>query len=189
MEIEWTSDYTGRWETETSKVVIGGVERSTASMQVSFLTLPDGKLYTKIIVPGTEFPQNTSKTVRLRLSWGAHETHTQSGQTMHTRYVFTPSPATVAAAELRTMSNGSKTVKLTFTGDVISEFDEWTVREIKYNDMYLSAGSTSQRAGNKAYAVWGDLYEADYNHVRSGMTGYIIVEDAAGFHRMNFTIQ
>jgi len=188
VKLEWIQDYPTAFSTTASSYVVGGVEKSLSTVQVSTTPIAGNKLYVQIFLPGSDFPANMARSIVLKLNWGANETVRQSRMVFHTRYTLTPNTATVSTAELKTYSNGGRGIIIKFTNDIISEHTTWEVKEIKLEDC-IQPGSigTQFASGQTVASVSGGLPEDDYQYLKTKSQGYVIVHDASGYHRLNFT--
>jgi hypothetical protein len=184
--LEWIQAYPSQFDPAASSYIINGVEKSLSTVQVNFLTVGNG-VYVKIFLPASEFPDNSQRQVKLKLAWGANESTTQSRTVNHTRYVFSATTANVSSAIIKKYSNGDYGYKLTFTNDVISDYSVWSVVEVKLENS-IQPGSTTLQfpSGQTVQSVSGSLTESDYNYLKTKSEGYIIVQDAGGYHRLNF---
>lgn len=188
VKLEWLQDYTTPFNVGASSYVIAGVEKSLAQVQVSTQVIAGNKLYVQILLPGTDFPVNTQRDIKLKLSWGANETLIQSRTIFHTRYTLTPTTATVASAQLKTYSNGGRGIVIKFTNDIISEYTTWTATEVKLENCIHTGGITTQFASGQTVAsISAEISESDYQYLKTRSEGFIIVHDAGGYHRLNFT--
>lgn len=187
VKLEWIQNYPTAFSTTASSYVIGGVEKSLSTVQVSTTPMAGNKLYVQIILPGSDFPANTARSIVLKLNWGNNETTTQSRTVNHTRYTLSATTATVASAELKTYSNGDRGLVLKFINDIISEHTTWTITEIKLDNCIQTSIGTQFPSGQTVASVFGNVSESDYQYLKNKSEGYIIVHDAGGYHRLNFT--
>jgi len=188
VKLEWIQDYPTAFSTAASSYMIAGVEKSLSLVQVSTAPLAGNKLYVQIILPGSEFPANAARDIKLKLNWGVNESVTQSRTVNHTRYILSATTASVSSAEIKTFSNGDRGFVLKFTNDIISDQSTWTVVEVKF-DNCIQPGSISTQfpVAGTVSSIFGNLSEADYQYLRTKSEGYIVVQDAGGYHRLNFT--
>ncbi|HVF95990.1 MAG TPA: fibronectin type III domain-containing protein, partial [Flavisolibacter sp.] len=187
VELEWIQSYPGQFDPATSSYIINGVEKSLSTVQVSFLNTGSG-LYVKIILPAADFPDNTQRPIKLKLGWGANENTTQSRTVNHTRYFLSATTALVSSAVLKTYSNGDKGYVLTFANDKISDFSTWNVVEVKFENC-IQPGTVSLQfpTGQTVQSVFGGLPQNDYDYLKTRSEGYLVVQDAGGYHRLNFS--
>jgi hypothetical protein len=188
VKLEWIQDYATPFDVAASSYVIGGVEKSLSLVQVSTQVITGNKLYVQIIIPGTEFPANVARDIKLKLNWGANETITQSRTINHTRYTLTATTATVTSAILKTFGNGDRGYTLKFANDIVSDYTTWQVIEVKFeNSIQPGSVSTQFPSGQTVSSIFGGLSETDYQYLKTKSEGYIVVQDSGGFHRLNFT--
>ncbi|MBB1283806.1 fibronectin type III domain-containing protein [Flavisolibacter sp. BT320] len=187
-EVEWIQPYTGQFNPSASTYSIDGVDKSLAAVQVNFLNLDNGKMYVKLFLNTQDFPVGENKQVRFKLSWGANESQTLSAAVSYTRYQFSATTAEISSAVIKRNSNGSYSFQLNFKNDIISDHTEWTVSEVKF-DNSIQPGTISLQfpSGKTVQSVFGSLTEADYNYLKTKSDGFIIIKDAGGYHRLNFT--
>ncbi len=186
-EVEWIQPYAGQFNPSASSYSIDDVEKSLSTVQVNFLNLGNGKMHVKMFLNTQDFPVGESKRVRFKLNWGGNESQTQSATQNYTRYFFTPTTAEVSAAVIKKVSNGGYIFSLTFKNDIISDYTEWSVPEVKFDNIIQPGTISIQFASGKTVqSVFGNLTEADYNYLKTKTDGFIIVKDAGGHHRLNF---
>ncbi|HVG42002.1 MAG TPA: fibronectin type III domain-containing protein, partial [Chitinophagaceae bacterium] len=186
--VEWNQSYPFQFNTANSSYYINGVQKSLANVQVNFLDMGNGVLNCKAYLNASDFPANNSQPVKFQLNWGANETVTQSRVINYTRYVFSATTADVNYAIIKRYSNGDYGFVLKFANDVISDYNEWTVKEVKFENA-VSPGSISLQfaSGKTVQSVFGNLSATDFDYLKTRADGYIIIQDEGGYHRINFT--
>jgi hypothetical protein len=186
--LEWNQSYPFQFNPANSSYFINGVEKSLAQVQVNFNDLGNNVFNCKAYLNAADFPANTSQPVKLQMYWGPNETLTQSRIVSYTRYLYTATSAEVNYAIIKRYSNGDYGFVLKFTNEVISDFSEWTVKEVKFENS-IAPGSISLQfpMGKTVQSVFGSITAAEYDFLKTKSQGYIIVQDEGGYHRINFT--
>jgi fibronectin type 3 domain-containing protein len=185
--LEWNQLYPVPFNTAHSSYFINGVEKSLSQVQVNFTDMGNGVLNCKAFLNATDFPANISQPVKLLMNWGPNESPTQSRIINYTRYVYSPTTAEANLGIIKRYSNGDHGFILTFKNDIISDYPEWTVKEVKFENM-IAPGSISLQfaSGRTVQSVFGTLLASDFEILKSKSEGYIIIQDEGGFHRITF---
>ena len=75
-----------------------------------------------------------------------------------------------------------------FTNDVISAYTDWTVEQIKLGDAVTAGGLGVSSAGpSTVYWISSNFSAKEYQYLKNYSTGYVIIKDSGGYHRLPFT--
>lgn len=185
--VEWIANSQKRFDVSASEYEIDGVKQSLYFIQTSVLDLADNKMYAKLWIPLSRFPQNKISSLKVNLVWGVNETATQSAINYYPNFSYSATPASASYAVVKKYTNGGYGVVIYFTGDVISAYTDWTIEQIKLADAVITGTTGYRSAGpSTVYDVSGSLTEKEYNYLKNYSTGYLIVKDSGGYHRLNF---
>lgn len=188
VEVEWIANSLERFDIPASDYEIDGVKQSLFNIQVNILPLPNNQLYVKLIIPGSRFTANKISNVKVNLNWGANETPTKSQINQFEYYTYSAGTATVSQAIVKSYSNGTYGVVINFTNDIISSLNTWNIEQIKLASAVSTGTITfTSGGGNIVYSAGGSITQAEYLYLKNYSDGYILVKDANGYHRMNFT--
>lgn len=187
--VEWVANSQQRFDISASDYEVDGVKQSLYYVQTNLLDLPNNQLYVKLYIPLSKFPQNKISSLKINLVWGQHESATQSQTNNVAVFNYTATPATVSDARIKFYSNsGTGDVLMHFTNDVISAYTDWTIEQIKLGDAVTTGSATVASAGpSTVYRVSSAFSEKEFNYLKNYSTGYIIIKDSGGYHRLPFT--
>lgn len=187
--VEWIADSQQRFDISASDYEVDGVKQSLYNIQTNVLDLPNNQLYVKLFIPSSRFPQNKLSNLKVNLVWGQHETATQSQTNQVATFSYTATPATVSDARIKYYSNSNTAdVLMHFTNDVISAYTDWTVEQIKLGDAVTAGGLGVSSAGpSTVYWISSNFSAKEYQYLKNYSTGYVIIKDSGGYHRLPFT--
>ena len=187
--VEWIANSQQRFDIPTSDYEVDGVKQSLYYIQSNLLDLANNQLYVKLYIPLSKFSQTKLSHLKILLAWGEHETPTQSQTNQVAIFNYTATPATVSDARIKFYSNsGTGDVMMHFTNDVISAYTDWTIEQIKLGDAVAGGGVGVSSAGPSTVDwVSSGFSQKEYNYLKNYSTGYIIVKDTGGYHRLPFT--
>lgn len=187
--VEWIANSQQRFDISASDYEVDGVKQSLYYIQTNVLDLPNNQLYVKLFIPSSKFPQNKLSNLKVNLVWGQNETATQSQTNQVAMYSYTATPATVSDARIKYYSNSNTAdVLMHFTNDVISAYTDWTVEQIKLGDAVTAGGLGVSSAGPSAvYWISSNFSAKEYQYLKNYSTGYVIIKDSGGYHRLPFT--
>jgi hypothetical protein len=186
--VEWIADSQQRFEVTGSQYVIDGVVRNLTATQVTVQDIANGKMTVKILIPLSQFPAEKISPLQIKLSWGVYETLTQSASHPFANLTYTASPALINLAILRrSILYNTKSIYLTFVNDVISNYNDWSIEQIKVANYVTPISVGYTKAGNLCARLEGDLNDVQFEFLKSFNIGFFIIKDADGYHRINFT--
>lgn len=185
--VEWIADNQQQFDLTKSEYQIDGVKRSLSGVQVSFTNLANNKMAVKIFLPAAQFPAGAVAELKFNLSYGADEILLSTRSNYFPNFSYTASPAVVSDAKLRIDPlYGNYEIVIHFVNDVISNYNDWSIEQIKAADA-IRTGVHYVSAGNRVSTLRANLNQTEYTYLRSFNNGYIIVKDADGYHKINFT--
>ena len=185
--VEWIADNQQQFDVTKSEYQIDAVKRSLNGVPVTFTNLANNKMAVKIILPAAQFPAGAVYELKFNLSYGADEILLSTRSNYFPALNYTASPAVVSDAKLRIDPlYGNYEIIIHFVNDIISNYNDWSIEQIKAADA-IRTGVQYVSAGNRVSWLRANLNQAEYTYLRDFNNGYIIVKDADGYHKIDFT--
>jgi hypothetical protein len=185
--VEWIADNQLQFDITKSEYQIEAVKRSLNAVPVTFTNLANNKMGVKIILPAAQFAIGALSELKFNLSYGADEIPLSTRSNYFPNFNYTASPAVVSDATLRIdPQSGTYEIIIHFVNDIIGNHNDWSIEQIQAGDA-IRTGVQYQRAGNQVWWLRANLNQAGYTYLRDFNTGYIILKDADGYHKINFT--
>lgn len=185
--VEWIADNQLQFDITKSEYQVNTVKQSLGGLPVTFTNLSNNRMAVKVILPIAQFPTGSISDLKFNLSYGEDEILLSTRSNYIPNFNYTPSPAVVNDAKLRIDPlYGNHEVIIHFVNDIISNHNDWSLEQIKAADA-IRTGIQYVSAGNRVSWLRANLNQAEYTYLRDFNTGYIIVKDADGYHKIDFT--
>lgn len=172
--------------TTLSRYSVGDDWRSFATAQITYTSLPDNKTKVKILIDDADLRTLYNRKFQLNLRWTPEDISTYSTIVYYTH--FTPTSATVSAATIKGPGAFPPQWTINFNNCVISDYSSWDIETIVFDNIVISAfaGFAICDPAKTGYYT-GNVTNAQYTYLKTKTDGYLIVKDAGGYHKLNFT--
>jgi hypothetical protein len=172
--------------TTLSRYAVGDDWRSFATAQITYTSLPDNKTKVKILIDDTDLRTLYNRKFQLNLRWTPEDISTYSTIVYYTH--FTPTTATVSAATIKGPGAFPPQWTINFNNCVISDYSSWDIETIVFDNVVIGAfaGLAICDPAKTGYYT-GNVTNAQYTYLKTKTDGYLIVKDADGYHKLNFT--
>ncbi len=172
--------------TTTSQYLVGNDWKYFGSAQITYTDLPDNKTKVKILIDDAELRTLYNIKFQLSLRWTPDNINTTSLLVYYTH--FTATTAKVSAANIKGPGTFPPQWTVNFENCIISEYSSFDTREIVFDNVSFSsfAGFAICDPSQVGYYT-GNSTNEQYTHLKTKNTGYVIVKDAGGYHKLSFT--
>ena len=188
--VQWVNSTLDQFDIGNSLYYIADVANIMTTPQVTTTVNPDNTTSVKLTLDPTAFTVGIAQSIRISLNWGADNSSyiTSSNTVSYTRNLYTPTTATVSLARINGPGAFPPQFVINFTNCVISEYATWQIEEIKFDNVDIPnfVGFASCDPSKIGYYT-GNVTNAQYTYLKTKSTGYIVVKDAGGLHKINFT--
>ncbi|HEX7905445.1 MAG TPA: fibronectin type III domain-containing protein [Chitinophagaceae bacterium] len=188
--VQWINNTLDQFDVSNSIYYIAGVANMMTSGLVTTTVNPDNTTSVKLSLDPTAFTVGVAQTIKVSLNWGDANSNfiTSSNTISYTRNLYTPTTATVSTALIKGPGTFPPQFFINFTNCVISEYPTWQIEELKFDNVTIFnfvgfAICDPLKVGYYTGNVTGD----QYIYLKTKTNGYIVVKDAGGFHKINFT--
>ena len=184
--IEFITATEEKISTAYSRYLVGDDWRSFATAQITYTSLPDNTTKVKILIDDVDLRTLYNRKFQLNLRWTPEDISTYSTIVYYTH--FTTTTARVSAATIQGPGAFPPQWTINFTNCVISDYSSWDVETIVFDNVVISAfaGIAICDPAKTGYYT-GNVTNAQYTHLKTKTDGYLIVKDAGGYHKLNFT--
>lgn len=188
--VQWVNTTLDQFDISNSLYFIADVANMMTTAQVTTTVNPDNTTSVKLSLDPAAFTVGVAQTIRISLNWGDANNNfiTSSNTISYTRNLYTPTTATVSTALIKGPGAFPPQFFINFTNCVISEYPTWQIEELKFDnvDIFNFAGLAICDPSKVGYYT-GNVTSAQYTYLKTKTSGYIVVKDAGGLHKLNFT--
>ena len=123
---------------------------------------------------------------QLNLRWTPEDISTYSTEVFYTHY--TPTTAVVSNVLIKGPGTFPPQWTINFLNCKISDYSTWSISSIMFDNVSISAftGFAICNPSEIGYYT-GNVTSAQYIYLKTKSTGYIVVKDAGGYHKLDFT--
>ena len=184
--IEFITSTEEKISTAYSRYLVGDDWRSFATAQITYTTLPDNTTKVKILIDDADLRTLYNRKFQLNLRWTPEDISTYSTIVYYTH--FTPTTARVSAATIKGPGAFPPQWTINFDNCIISDYSSWDVETIVFDNVVIGnfAGFAICDPWKTGYYT-GNVTNAQYAYLKTKTNGYLIVKDAGGYHKLNFT--
>lgn len=170
----------------TSQYLVGNDWKYFGAAQITYTDLPDNKTRIKILIDDADLRLLYNVKFQLSIRWIGDNINTTSLLVYYTH--FTSTSAKVNAANIKGPGTFPPQWTVNFENCVISDYSSWDVKEIVFDNVSFStfAGFAICDPSKVGYYT-GNATNEQYAYLKTKNTGYVIVKDAGGHHKLNFT--
>lgn len=183
--IEWINYTQDEFTINASRYFINGSPKNMSPSQIVSTTLPNGHHVIRLTIGKTELPDNTNSSLRVEVNWGLNVLALTSNTVSFMKYVYSPTSAIVASAEINGPA-GSYQFFVTYQNGIISQHNDWDIVKLQFDNIILSNFATIIGATpNKGYHT-GNVWSAAYEQLKTRSSGFVIIHDQDGYHKHLF---
>lgn len=170
----------------TSQYLVGNDWKYFGSAQITYTDMPDNKTKIKILIDDAELRTLYNVKFQLSLRWAPDNITTTSLLVYYTH--FTATSARVSVANIVGPGIYPPQWSVAFENCVISDYSSYDIREIVFDNVSFSSFlGTAICDPTKIGYYTGNATVAQYTYLKTKNSGYVIVKDAGGYHKLNFT--
>ena len=188
--VQWVNNTLDQFEVSNSLYYIADVASVMTNSQLTTTINPDNTSSVKLSLDPTAFAVGVAQSIRISLNWGDGNGNfiTSSNSVSYTRNQYTPTTATVSLARINGPGAFPPQFVINFTSCLISEYASWQIEELKFDNIDIPnfVGFASCDPMKIGYYT-GNVTNDQYTYLKTKSTGYIVVKDAGGLHKINFT--
>ncbi|MBX9785515.1 MAG: fibronectin type III domain-containing protein [Chitinophagaceae bacterium] len=184
--IEFITASEQKINTLTSRYYVGNDWKGLSGAVITYTTQPDGKIKIKILIDDAELRTIYNVKFQLNLRWTPEDISTNSLLVNYTH--FTPTTAKVSQAIIKGPGTFPPQWTVNFVNCIISDYSSWDIKAIMFGDIDFStfAGFALCDPSKTGYYT-GNATNNQYSYLKTKTAGYVIVKDAGGYHKLNFT--
>ena len=172
--------------TVNSRYLVGDDWRSFATAQISYTPVADNKTKVKILIDDADLRTLYNRKFQLDLRWSPEGISTFSTIVYYTH--FTPTTARVSTAIITGPGTFPPQWTINFDNCVISDYSSWDVETIVFDNVVIGAFTGfAICVPSKTGYYTGNVTNTQYTYLKTKTDGYLIVKDAGGYHKVNFT--
>jgi hypothetical protein len=170
----------------SSRYLVGNDWKFLTGAGVTYTAQPDGKTKIKILIDDAALRSGFNIKFQLNLRWTPEDISTNSALVNYTH--FTATNAKVSQARIKGPGAFPPQWTVNFENCIISEYSSWDVEAIVFDNIsFASFAGFALCFPSKIGYYTGNATNTQYTHLKTKTTGYIIVKDAGGYHKLDFT--
>jgi hypothetical protein len=188
--VQWINTTLDQFDVGNSLYYIAGSAKAMTVAKLATTVQPDNTTLVKLSLDLSEFVLGTPQTIKVSLNWGDANSSiiTSSNTISFTRNTYTPTIATVSSAKINGPGQFPPQFFIYFTNCVISEYENWDIEEVKFDNVeiinfLLPAICDPMKPGY----FTGNVTNEQYTYLKTKNTGYVVIKDAGGLHKIDFT--
>jgi hypothetical protein len=190
--VQWISNTQDKIDVESSGYYINGEWKGNFSYRSHFSSQkqPDNSILMKLKLDTTLFEDGVEKTIRAALNWGFvnNDYTTNSNTIKFTRHRYEPTTAAVSSVMIKGPGTYPPQWFIYFKNCIMSDYSDWDAIAIHFDNIsisnFVSFGLCDPM---KPGYYTGNITADQYTYLKTKNTGYIIIKDAGGLHKLNFT--